>query len=435
MRNKIIVYIVYSIFLFFISGWFFYEDPYAPRETLYFGRYSHNYIKVISFSLALIPSAYIAIKYLVGLFSTTTEFNIKKIVLRPKQKIFISLLFLLISLSLTDFFFNLYNVIKKNNNDALTTYHFNYGFISPTHQKLIKDIQSNQLTKDKFNVFILGESNLTGLNGKNFENRFNEYKINKDINFYNLAVPYASTVESMIKLSSIIINANPDLIFIAHGPADILRGCNDPRWNIRDFEPDYGSYLGPYKEIINNSQNPTLSQTMTTLNNKFLNKWFATLRNEKNHSIVSRATESDSTTFFKSKNSFGKNLTNIIRFTKFIKAKTVLISMPTLISKELTLKEKHSMSFRHQKCVNKNNEIPSFSLLDQTFNQFHETMLNIARREKIELINFKKSINSTQDNFNDFIHLSDKAKRIVERKIAKVIVEEYEEFRRRKDAI
>ena len=436
MTSKTIFHIGLIVFIIFISGWFFHVEPFANKENLYFLRYSENYIKVIVFFIASFPLYLIFLKHGSKFFTRTTELRIGDIVFTPLKKILLLCSTMVVCLSISDLFLNvLHSINKRSKTQGIRSHHYNFGYSNQQYSKLLEDIEKGRLKENTFNVFILGESTLESLSLDFFHEEFKNKNILNKINLYNLSVAWASTAESLIKISNTIINANPSLIFIAHGAADILRGCNDPRWSVRAYEPDYGNYLGAKKDMFFESQTPWASKTIELIDNKIFKKWFSTFRPKNSHVLSTRPTETSSNDFFQSESSFKKNLSNLVELSKLLKAKPILISMPTLLKKRLNAEEKNIIKFRERSCVNKKFQIPSLGLTFNTFQRFHKIITETSQSKNINLIDFTKSIDSTLDNFNDFVHLSKKAKSIVSNQLAETILKEYSLFKRGVNAL
>lgn len=434
MKKKLQIIFIYLIYLALVIGWFFYSDPYLPENELYLKNYSLKYFKILIFWISSIPLFYYSRKKIAGLIFDDFDLNIGKIKINLTKKISILIIIVIQLLFISDLGLKLKKFFSDSQEKIGATFHYNYNYVNQNHFVLLQDIKNKKLN-DKYNVVILGESTLEMIKPERLLDSLRDKNVIIDkINIYNLATSWASTTESIIKLSTLLVDQKVDLIIVGHSSADILRGCNSPVWNIRDQELDYGSFLGPFSNLIRGSQKPIISETLHELNQTFFYKWFGKFRSAPDGILKIKPSLNDDNNFFSSHETFQKNMKTIVKLSKMNNSKILLLSLPILLNENPSNEEITKLGFREKYCVNEKNQIPTFRTTLNTFNLFNDYIKQIAISERTDYLDLRILIQSKFENFNDFVHVSPSGTKILENTLVEKISSIYSEFSKDKNA-
>lgn len=414
------------MYIIFIAGWFFFTDQYIPKELLFFEKYSDKYLKLLVLLVASLPAALWSFKILTIHFLrpvTIPKIVIKNNFLKIVIVFFVGLLFIsLLELSLKIGSLKSVQTTKK-------FFHSSIGLTGMGLKEVRKLIDQELVPEKTFNVFLIGESNSAQFRSKKIQEKVNNLSGKEEIKFYNLSMPWHSSAEAIYKLVFYALNANPGLIILLPAINDLYRGCNDPAFAIRDFEFDYGNYLGPNSNMVRRNIRKNILGSWDYLNFKLLHKWFNDFRDLDNVAFKKFLPLIHDPNVIRSYKSFERNLNSFARVASTSSADIVFATSPTPIPTLSSLEQNGFKSIFGNpvtKCKINGTHVLSEDAFFRAYNKMYKEIKAVGMENNIEILDLRNNIEYEESDFSDLIHPRKKLLSMIESSLANFIYIKYQ---------
>jgi hypothetical protein len=237
-------------------------------------------------------------------------------------------------------------------------------------------------------------------------------------------MPWHSSVEAIYKLVFYVLSSKPALIIYMPAINDLYRGCNDPAYTIRNFEFDYGNYLGPHSNLIKGHTKKFKLAFWDFINFKFFHKWFNDFRELEDVYYLKYLPVSNNPNEIYSYNSFRRNLGLFSRIVSSVESEVIFVTSPTPINKDNT-KFKTLFGDPVTKCKINGKSILSEKSFYEAYNQMYHQIEKVSNESDVDFVDLRNIIKYKKEDFSDLIHPKEKLLTTVEDNLVELVVKKY----------
>jgi len=425
--KKVIFALSYSLYLFFILGFFLHTSGSPQILNKYSTKYAIFLLLLIaSFPLSLLPLSFLGKK-------TVFKSKNKKITIYPLEKIILTILCLLLILVVPLEFWLRY----KYRNYESNTYQYTLNNFDPFLQfRPTESYTSNinsygfrgeEITKKKpngtYRIFILCGS--TVLNKvtpfeqsapRILETNLRKTYPDQKIEVLNAGVDGYTSEHSLIQFLFKIKDFDPDLIIMWHGINDWYYSCSPSERARGTFQSDYSHFLSADAAMAYDHFKPQPLISFKLISYDFYfklikNYWFTDIYDRQLQKFLQEgAYYSDAYTHKQydlqstpSLESYKRNIKYFIDDAAASKIDLIIGNQPFLYKQNLTKEELSRIQFPIIQCT-RNGKYPSIRSVLKTMNEFNENTKDIAALKNTHFIDLESKIPKNLKYFTDDVH-------------------------------
>ncbi|MCK4336574.1 MAG: SGNH/GDSL hydrolase family protein [Candidatus Aminicenantes bacterium] len=272
-------------------------------------------------------------------------------------------------------------------------------------------IPDGENTKNALRIFCLGGSTteFPDTEGRDWSTRIQELLQNmypeKHFEVYNLGRMWYTTLHSIINYSVNLRHHKPDILIAMHGINDLLQNADFCSYSFAPFAEDYRHFLGPVSQLV--------------LHRSFLQSAVQVIRSiwyYKPRKVID-------TDIFPGLVPFTRNLKTLCDLAKTDSIRIILLTQPHLYKESMSEEEKASFIMLKYEAVG-----PDIRWSTETarkgMNQYNNAVREVAKKEKVFLIDLEKSVPKNLDYFTDEVHYQDRTYDLIAGHITTRLLEE-----------
>lgn len=430
--KKIFIVFIYSLYLFFILGFFFHTSSHPQL----FGKYTYKYALIlVLLVIAIVPLIY-SLLYLSR--PTTFKFKKRKIKLTPSRKIvvlFAIIIFVILPIEL--YLRGRYKTFETNDyNYTLNNFHPFLQFQLSPHQNLhvnSYNFRADEISVHKpastYRIFILGGSTVLNsgipydrLFSTLFQQKLQKQYPHKKIEVINAGNDGYTTEHSLIQYLFKIKDFDPDLIIMWHGINDWYFSCSNDPLSRSSFRADYSHFLGADAQLANSYFKPQPILSFHLITADFFKKFIEdNLYSDLTNKIKYRDPDiyNSKTTALQydmkelpSLPVYERNLQTFINQLQSDHVSLLLGNQAVLYDFHISSPAKAKIYFPKLHC-SVNGKYPSFESVTKAMNIFNSSTREIAEKNDIPFIDLNSSIPKTTEYFTDDVHYTERGNYLI----------------------
>jgi len=228
--------------------------------------------------------------------------------------------------------------------------------------------------------------------------------LDRPIGVWNQGRQWYTTLHSLINYETNLRPHHPDVLIVMHTINDLLHNADFCYFSFGPFREDYRHFYGPLSRIL---KNPTL---LSTIRDFIKMLWYHRPRE-----IVEQ-------TEFPGLAPFKRNLNTLIDLAEKDGITVILMTQPNLYKSNISEKEKQLLNMLNYEAIGPDKKW-SYETALRGFQQYTQTIKDVARERSLLLIDLGKAIPKTTEYFYDDVHYTDTAFDTVAQTISEALIE------------
>jgi len=425
--RKLLIIVIYSIYLFILIGFILHTS--SNPEIL--GKYTYKYFLL----LVLITLSFFPFIFFLYWIQKPSKLLLKG----RRYKINLSTKIIIISIGIVIFVAIPFEMSLRQKYESFETDYYIYSkenfhpFLqlqlsnSDTNISINSEgFRSNEISKEKesniYRIFVLGGSTVlnSGVSddhvfSKLLQNSLNNQFTNKKIEVINAGTDGYTTQHSLIQYLFKIREFDPDLVIMWHGVNDLYYSCDQTYLSNGTYKEDYSHFLGPTADMVNShfSPDPIVSVNLISfdvikkflLNNfysdmtKYINKinrYSGIYANQEKYNFYDLNN-------IPSTNAYNRNLRLFSEILEKDNVTFILANQPYLYKNNMTREELNVVIFPSSNCY-LGNTYPTIMSSKDGLDEFNKIAEKIAEEKNLFFIDLNSQIPKNLNYFTDDVH-------------------------------